>query len=77
MSSMPDSLTRRPPRTVPTLLAGILLLALGGLATWILGVRLIEGTWPEQVRSGIETVAGVRMDSSACWSPPGCWPCWA
>lgn len=63
MSSMPDSLTRRPPRTVPTLLAGILLLALGGLATWILGVRLIEGAWPEQVRSGIETVAGVRMDS--------------
>lgn len=63
MSSTPTSLTRRPARTVPVLVVAFLAILVGGAATWLLGTRLLDGTWPASATAAIETVAATRMDA--------------
>lgn len=64
MSTAPPRLIRRPARTVPTALLGLLLLAGGLLAVWLLGSLLLDGAWPASSRSTLESIGALRLDSA-------------
>lgn len=58
-------LRQRPTRTVPALVASVLLLALGVLAAVTAVVRLVTGSWPSQVTGPASSVAGLTWGSAA------------
>ncbi|PRY58219.1 hypothetical protein BCF74_11236 [Knoellia remsis] len=64
MSSEPRGLARRPARAIPTTILALALLALGGLAAWLIGARLVDGEWPPQAQDVIDEVATTRLDST-------------
>lgn len=61
MSTAPPSLRPRPSRTIPALILGIVLLAAGGILTWVLGAYAIDGSWPAQARTAVDAVAGESL----------------
>lgn len=61
------NLHRRPSRTVPSLIASLLLLALAVGLCWVALVRLLQGRWPEFLLSG------TREASETAWNAPAAW----
>lgn len=64
MSSTPPRLVRRPARSVPTSLLGVLLLASGLLGVWLLGSLLLDGAWPTSAQGALADIGGRRLDST-------------
>lgn len=64
MSTTPPRLVRRPARSVPAALLGVLLLAAGLLGVWLLGSLLLDGAWPASAQDALADVGGRRLDSS-------------
>ncbi|ATG53373.1 alkaline shock response membrane anchor protein AmaP [Brachybacterium ginsengisoli] len=64
MSTAPPRLVRRPARTVPATLLGLLLLAAGATALWLLITLLVDGSWPASARSALAAVGAQRLDST-------------
>lgn len=64
MSSTPPRLVRRPARSVPAALLGVLLLAGGLLGVWLLGSLLLDGAWPASAQSALADIGGRRLDSA-------------
>lgn len=63
MSNTPRSLTRRPSRTVPATLTALTALALGATGTWLVGTRLLTGSWPQQARTAVSHLAATQLGS--------------
>ncbi|MET3810415.1 DUF6286 domain-containing protein [Arthrobacter sp. UYEF3] len=60
-------LRRRPSRTVPALIVGILLLAAGVALVWLTIARLIDGTWPALLQGPREWLTALTWNSPAAW----------
>lgn len=67
----PLNLHRRPSRTVPALIASVLLLALGVLLCWLAVYRLVEGRWPESLLSGADAAGRTAWNDPAAWITGG------
>jgi hypothetical protein len=63
-TATPRRLDRRPTRSVPVGLLGLLLLAGGLLGAWLLGSLLVDGAWPEAARARLQVIGGLRLDSA-------------
>lgn len=57
-------LRSRPSRTVPATVVAVVLLALGVLTAVAAIARLVDGSWPGQVRRPVSTVAALTWGSS-------------
>lgn len=64
MSSAPRRLDRRPSRSTPVVLLALVLLASGLLGVWLLGTLLIDGAWPTAAQGRIDSIGGLRLDST-------------
>lgn len=64
MSTAPPRLDRRPPRSLPVVMVGLLLLAGGLAASWLLGTLLVEGSWPAPARDVLDSVGALTLDST-------------
>lgn len=64
MSTTPPRLVRRPARSVPAALLGVLLLVAGLLGVWLLGSLLLDGGWPASAEGALADVGGRRLDST-------------
>ncbi|MFT0848736.1 DUF6286 domain-containing protein [Actinomycetaceae bacterium L2_0104] len=62
-----SNLRRRPTRTIPSLLACIVILLLAGGLMWAAVTRLSSGQWPEAVTSASESVASTAANSTESW----------
>lgn len=60
----PRRLDRRPTRSVPVGLLGLVVLAIGLLAAWLVGTFLIDGAWPASAQSGLQSIGDLRLDST-------------
>lgn len=60
-------LRRRPSRTVPALIVGILLLAAGVALVWLTIARFIEGTWPALLQGPREWLSAQTWNSPVVW----------
>lgn len=60
-------LRRRPSRTVPALIVGILLLATGVALGWLTIARLVDGTWSTILQGPRDWLTGLA------WNGPGVW----
>lgn len=63
MSTAPRRLDRRPSRSLPVSLLGLVVLAVGLLGVWLLGALLLDGAWPQAARPGIDSLGALRLDS--------------
>lgn len=63
-TTTPRRLDRRPTRSVPVGLLGLLLLAAGLLGAWLLGSLLIDGAWPAWAGSRLQAIGAARLDST-------------
>ena len=63
----PLNLRRRPSRTLPALIASLLLLALAVALCWVAVERLVQGRWPQFLLSG------TREASQTLWNEPAAW----
>ncbi len=61
------SLRRRPSRTVPALIVGILLLATGVVLVWLTIARLMDGRWSTVLQGPRDWLTGLT------WNSPGVW----
>ena len=76
-----QKLIRRPSRSIPSIILALLLLTAGGLGAWLLGHRIVSGTWPDRavttldaigsaavlITAGIAAVCGLVMILMALW----------
>jgi hypothetical protein len=60
-------LRRRPSRTIPALVVGILLLATGTASVWLAVSRLAQGTWSTLLQGPRDWLASLRWDSPSLW----------
>lgn len=60
-------LRHRPSRTVPALIVGILLLALGVALVWLSIARLANGSWPTVLHGPRDWLTNLRWDSPGVW----------
>lgn len=61
-------LRRRPSRTVPALIAAIVLLAASVGLAWLSIARLIDGTWSTLMQGPRDWLVGLRWDSTSMWA---------
>ena len=61
-------LRRRPSRTIPALVAGILLLAISVGLVWVSIARLIDGTWSTLLASPRDWLTSLSWDSPSIWA---------
>ncbi|MBG0740451.1 hypothetical protein IV500_13775 [Paeniglutamicibacter antarcticus] len=61
------SLRRRPSRTVPALIVGILLLAAGVALVWLTIARLMNGTWSMVLQGPRDWLTGLTWNSAGAW----------
>ena len=64
----PVSMRRRPSRSVPATIAGVLLLALGVGLVWAAVVRLLQGSWPVFVTEPLRWLSETGWDSTRGWT---------
>ncbi|AXK46536.1 DUF6286 domain-containing protein [Brachybacterium saurashtrense] len=64
MSSAPPRLVRRPARSVPAALLGVLLLTGGLVGVWLLGSLLLDGSWPASAQGALADIGARRLDST-------------
>ena len=60
-----QKLIRRPSRSVPSVILALLLLTAGGLGAWLLGHRIVNGTWPDRAASTLDAVESTTLGSAA------------
>lgn len=60
-----QKLIRRPSRSVPSVILALLLLTAGGLGAWLLGYRIVNGTWPDQAATTLDAVESTTLGSAA------------
>ena len=60
-----QKLIRRPSRSVPSVILALLLLTAGGLGAWLLGHRIVSGTWPDRAASTLDAVESTTLGSAA------------
>ena len=60
-----QKLIRRPSRSVPSIILALLLLAAGGLGVWLLGHRIVSGTWPDRAATTLDAVGSATLGSAA------------
>ena len=74
-------LIHRPSHSIPSIILALLLLTAGGLGAWLLGHRIVSGTWPDRavttldaigsaaalIIAGIAAVCGLVMILMALW----------
>lgn len=65
--TLPVPMRRRPGRSVPAIIAGVLLLTAGVLLAWAGLSRLMSGIWPVFYTSSVTWFAGLS------WNSPGMW----
>ena len=51
-----QKLIRRPSRSIPSVILALLLLAAGSLGSWLLGHRIVSGTWPDRAATTLDAV---------------------
>ena len=61
-------LRRRPSRTIPALVAGILLLAISVGLAWVSIARIIDGTWSTLLGGPRDWLASQSWDSPSMWT---------
>lgn len=59
-----QKLIRRPSRSVPSIILALLLLAAGGLGVWLLGHRIVSGTWPDRAATTLDAVGSTTLGSA-------------
>lgn len=64
-------LVRRPSRSVPTGLVGVVLLVFGGLGLWLLGTYVVEGRWPVAAANSVDALAWTTLESVAAQAAAG------
>ena len=64
-------LIRRPSRSTPSVLLALLLLTAGGLGAWLLGHRIVSGTWPDRAASTLDAVESTTLGSAAVLTTAG------
>ena len=76
-----QTLIRRPSRILPSVILALLLITTGSLGVWLLGHRIMSGTWPDRaattldavgsaavlITAGIVAVCGLVMIFMALW----------
>ena len=60
-----QKLIRRPSRSVPSVILALLLLTAGGLGAWLLGHRIVNGTWPDRAASTLDAIESTTLGSAA------------
>ena len=60
-----QKLVRRPSRSVPSVILALLLLTAGGLGAWLLGHRIVNGTWPDRAASTLDAIESTTLGSAA------------
>ena len=60
-----QKLIRRPSRSVPSIILALLLLAAGGLGVWLLGHRIVSGTWPDRAVTTLDAIGSATLGSVA------------
>ena len=60
-----QKLIRRPSRSVPSIILALLLLTAGGLGAWLLGHRIVSGTWPDRAATTLDAVGSTTLGSAA------------
>ena len=66
-----QKLIRRPSRSVPSVILALLLLTAGGLGAWLLGHRIVNGTWPDRAASTLDAVESTTLGSAAVLTTAG------
>ena len=60
-----QKLIRRPSRSIPSIILALLLLTAGGLGAWLLGHRIVSGTWPDRAATTLDTIGSATLRSAA------------
>ena len=60
-----QKLIRRPSRSIPSIILALLLLTAGGLGAWLLGHRIVSGTWPDRAATTLDAVGSSTLGSAA------------
>ena len=60
-----QKLIRRPSRSIPSIILALLLLTAGGLGAWLLGHRIVSGTWPDRAVTTLDAVGSTTLGSVA------------
>ena len=56
-----QKLIRRPSRSIPSIILALLLLTAGGLGAWLLGHRIVSGTWPDRAVTTLDAVSYTHL----------------
>ena len=60
-----QTLIRRPSRSLPSVILALLLITTGSLGVWLLGHRIVSGTWPDRAASTLDAVESTTLGSAA------------
>ena len=60
-----QKLIRRPSRSIPSIILALLLLTAGGLGAWLLGHRIVSGTWPDRAVTTLDAIGSATLGSVA------------
>ena len=60
-----QKLIRRPSRSIPSVILALMLLAAGSLGSWLLGHRIVSGTWPDRAATTLDAVGSATLGSAA------------
>ena len=60
-----QTLIRRPSRSLPSVILALLLITTGSLGVWLLGHRIVSGTWPDRAVTTLDAVGSATLGSAA------------
>ena len=60
-----QTLIRRPSRILPSVILALLLITTGSLGVWLLGHRIMSGTWPDRAATTLDAVGSATLGSAA------------
>lgn len=64
MSTRAHVLTHRPARSTPAIILAFLAIIIGGVLVWVIGGRLLDGSWPESIAERMHQIGALRLDST-------------